>query len=334
MRERKALTIEDRVVIYGMRRLNLGIREIARTIGRSPSVVSRELKRNSLPRGYGSRYISAFKEAYYADFKAKERLKKRRRVVRKCHRWNVYGKRVLELLIEGRMSPEQISVTLDKEGIQISASTIYRFCTLDTKSLRKFLPRKGKSTRRAVTRSRVYKEQRAPKKHISERSVEAKERSVCGHYEMDTIHSKRGTKGGILSVIDRWSREKRFIPLEDLTAHTTRAAMVKFFHSKPQEQRLSVTLDNGSEFEQWEQLEKIFPGLQVYFCDPYASYQKGSVERANQDFRRFIPKGTDISRYSPEHINAITEKINAFPLKILGNLTPAEFQETRRLHAA
>lgn len=337
MKKKRHLNLDERVVIYEMRSSGSGIREIGRAVGRCPSVISRELKRNRFPAKYRARakYKSGFDKARYADLMAKQRLKNRKRGDRKCHRWNLHGKRVVTLLVNERMSPEQISQTLAKEGRSISASTIYRMCTKDTVSLKKYLPRRGKSKRRAITRARALPPRVSiPKRSIIERPESANKRQELGHLETDTIHSKRGSKGGVLSLIDRKSRVKEFLLLPDLKAETVKRTLVRYLHTLPADLRHTITTDNGSEFEMWHELERIFPTLKVYFCDPYASYQKGSIERANQDFRRFIPKGTDISMYNPEQIKEITRKVNNFPLKIHDWLTPLEYQRTTQKTAA
>lgn len=332
---RRPLTRKERVVIYGMHKSGYGIREIGRAINRCHSIVSREVRRNRPPARLLRLYngLGVEHRAEYAHRTAQHKLSSRRRGIRKCSYKNTrIGNYVVHLLREERQSPEQASATLDKlYMIKVSTSTIYRMVNQDLPYLKESLPHRGKKKRRRITgRRQKLSEGAKPKKSISERPVAASERLETGHLEMDTIHNTRsGDGGGILTLVDRVSRTKHALLLPDLTACTTRRVLVRYLHTLPPEDRRSISTDNGGEFQEWPAIEGVFPGLGIYFCAPYASYQKGSIERANLDYRRFLPKGTNLSLLKQRDLDRITETINNYPLKILNKQTPIEFHASQ-----
>jgi IS30 family transposase len=175
-----------------------------------------------------------------------------------------------------------------------------------------------------MNRRGKFKQAAKIKTSIHERPDEANGRKEVGHYEIDSILSKKGTKGGVLTIIDRLTRGKYFGHLENLEAETVKGVIRDFLYTRPESERKTITFDNGTEFAEWQQLEKIFPGLKVYFCDAYRPAQRGSVERANRDFRRFAPKGTDFSTFTQSQVDNIAKIIATFPLKILNGLTSKE----------
>ena len=111
--------------------------------------------------------------------------------------------------------------------------------------------------------------------------------------------------------------------LSNGSAEETAQALIKSIESFPTPIWKTITFDNGGEGAHHQQLKETF-NLHTYFCDPYASYQKGSVENANRIIRRYLPRGTDMSKITQEDIYAIQEKINNTPRKILGYKTPKE----------
>jgi len=169
-----------------------------------------------------------------------------------------------------------------------------------------------------MNRRGIFQQAAAQKKHVSERPVEAKEHSELGHFEADMVVSKRGSKGAVLSICDRASRQRLYILVANLEAITVRKALVRFLHSLPSYLRKTLTFDRGSEFAEWDMLEKIFPELKVYFCTPYSPHEKGSVERSNRELRRYFPKGTDFASVLQEQLAAAQEQINNRPMKCLG----------------
>jgi transposase, IS30 family len=333
-KKRKALTLEVRQSIWMMRSVGFGIREIGRRIRIDSSIVSRELKRNSLPLHVAAR-LTPLERAKEAHEKAKRRLKAKRRGARKAKPLMTVYAHIAEKLAE-KWSPEAISNTWDRffPGNKISTTTIYRMIEKDWPELKKFLPERGKKRRAQVMNRRGKVQQAAAEKiHISERPEAANERVEIGHLEVDSILSKRRSKAAIVSIIDRKIRKRWYISVRNLEAETVRKALVAFSYTLKDWQRKSLTTDRGSEFAEWKMLENILPGLKVYFCTPYSPHEKGSVERSNRDFRRFFPKGTDFFLVSQAEINHAQMLLNNKPMKCLKwNSPEATYQKELEIY--
>jgi IS30 family transposase len=279
-----------------------------------------------LPTSVAAR-LTPLERANVAHDKAKARLRSKRRGKRKAAPHTQVYKHVANKL-EAKWSPEAIANTWGQffSGKSISTSTIYRMIKQDWPELKKYLPERGKKRRaRVMNRRGKVQQAAAHKTHISERCEAANRRQEIGHLEVDSILSKRGSKAAIVSIIDRKTRRRWYIFVRNLEAETVRKALVAFLHTLKDWQRKSLTMDNGSEFAQWDMLEDIFPGLKIYFCTAYSPHEKGSVERSNRDFRRFFPKGTDFFLVSQAEIEQAQMLINNKPMKCLRWKSPAQF---------
>jgi IS30 family transposase len=211
----------------------------------------------------------------------------------------------------------------------VCAKTIYTFIKKERAELTKYLREKGKKRRQRVAHPRGPFRAAAPEKRtIHERPEVIEYRADVGHWEADLILSARGSKKAILSLVDRATREKIFRLIPDHTAQSVLSTMRAILFELPPERRQSITLDNGGEFSYREliALERAFPGLQIYYCDPYCSWQKGSVERSNREFRGFYPKGTSFESLTSSEVRRTEALINAMPLKCLGYETPLEMR--------
>jgi len=309
-----------------MRSQGLGIREIGRQLKISASIVSRELRRNSLPVYIAAR-LTPLERAKEAHEKAKRRRKEKRRGKRKAKPLMSVIEHIAQKLMK-KWSPEDISDTIGDffAGLKLSTTTIYRIIKRDAPDLKKFLPEKGKKRRqRVMDRRGKFQQAAAEKRHISERPVEAEKREELGHLEADMVVSKKGSKAAVLSIYDRASRKRWYISVDNLEAATIRKALVIFLHSLPAHARKTVTFDRGSEFAEWDMIEKIFVDLKAYFCTAYSPHEKGGVERSNRELRRFFPKGTDFSSVSQEQLAEAQELINNRPMKVLGRKSSFDF---------
>lgn len=332
---RKLLTLEVRQQIWVMKADRVGIREIARRLKIDCSIVSRELRRNCLDARIACR-ITPLERANEAHAKAKRRLGAKRRGQRKARPLKQVYEHIALKLSE-HWSPEMISGTWSEyfQGETLSTSSIYRLIKRDWPELKSYLPERGRKRRARIMQRRGKVQQAAREKvHISERSTAADQRSEIGHLEVDSILSKRGSKVAIVSIIDRMTRKRWFILVKDLQAATVRKALVMFLHTLSPQQRRSLTLDRGSEFAEWDMLEKIFPALKVYFCTAYSPHEKGSVERSNRDFRVFFPKGTDFALIDQHSIKLAENAINNRPMKILQFKTPQQLWNEELKQAA
>jgi len=308
--------------MIAMKEQGYGIREISRYVGRAASIVSRELRRNRPPMRLR---LNAAESGQWADARARERSKARKRGKRGSIMLELVRGYIVDKLIS-KVSPEAIAATMKGElGVKVSCSTIYRWIKREVPELKKYLYEKGKKRRqRVMDRRGRFQQAAAAKRSFDERPVEAVTRSEVGHLEGDTIHGRKGTSAAVLSIRDRKLREHWFEKVENLQAETVRQAIVRLLHKIPESRRKTITFDRGSEFADWPMIEKIFPGLVIYFCDPYCPYQKGSNERGNRDFRKHYPKGTNFDGVTPEQVKGVQERVNAHPMKLHHWRSPAQ----------
>ena len=246
---------------------------------------------------------------------------------------------VCDRLVKDNWSPEEIAETIERyrPGKKITAKTIYNFIKHERTDLAVYLFEKGKPRRQRVTHRRGRFKQGAPKKRsIHERPEEINARQELGHFEGDTIITKRGGTKAILSLRERVTRKRIFRLIPNLEAETVLAALIAILFAIPPELRKSITFDNGTEFAYsvMIKLEAFFPGLMIYYCDSYSSWQKGSVENSNRDFRWYHPKGTDFGTLTPKDIRYVEEKTNRKPMKCNGYRSADEAFEAAMLPVA
>ena len=165
---------------------------------------------------------------------------------------------------------------------------------------------------------------------ISIRPQHINERSELGHKEMDLIISSGNKRVCLLTFTDRMSREETIIKLPNHEAKTVRKAIDRLERQVPgfRQKFQTITTDNGPEFLEYDQLIRSARSkrqrFEVYYCHPYSSWEKGTVEVHNRMIRRWFPKGTDFTGVKPKEIAALQEWMNSYPRKILGWRTPAE----------
>jgi IS30 family transposase len=152
-----------------------------------------------------------------------------------------------------------------------------------------------------------------------------------GDYEIDLIVGPKN-RGAILSIIDRVSRKCLLEKLTGKTASEVATGVIAAL--LPYKSFIfTITSDNGTEFTHHEEIAKAL-GIQYYFANPYASYERGSIENLNGLVRQYIPKGTDFNLISPEEIKVIEEKLNNRPRKVLDYWTPNEFLRQNMMKVA
>ena len=309
------LSLEDRLAIARLRADGCSVRQIAAALDRSPSSISRELRRNS-----GSHV--GYKPSY-----AQEQTRARRWAGSRLERDGALRGAVLERLARG-WSPEQIAGRLAREAGHrvISYESIYRFVYAQIArrkdySWRHYLPR-GKSKRgfrgRRGGSSTSFIEGRIS---LAERPPDAADRKTPGHWEADLmLFSKYGQ--AVLTIHERQSRLLLATRPPSKAARGVARHLVRLFTSLPPELRKTVTFDNGSEFARHRALHRL--AIQTFFCDPYAPWQKGGIENAIGRMRRFIPRKTDLATLPPKRFAALVSAYNNTPRKCLDFRTPAE----------
>lgn len=320
-RNYRHLCESERYMIVTDLKAGHSLRKIGRFLNRSASSISRELRRNSNDDGY---------DALLAHQQAKAKRHKPR-IVKKLNAHRHLRSYVMNKL-DRLWSPQQISGRLVKdfpgnEEMRISHETIYAFIYAMPKSgLRQELIA---NLRRKHPRR--YKHGRDPNKQkarisdmvsIHDRPEEIEGRQVIGHWEGDLIIGKdHGSAVGTL--VERKSRYVFLAHLQSQKADETRLSFTRKLRDLPQELRKSLTYDQGKEMSQHKQLT-VELDMAVYFCDPRAPWQKGTVENTNGLIRQFLPKGNDLSDASQDELDEISHLLNTRPRKSLGFQTPRE----------
>lgn len=167
----------------------------------------------------------------------------------------------------------------------------------------------------------------SPRKNIRERPSHIEARHAIGDVEADFIVSGKGGAGYLLTVVSRKARVGFIRQLFPVTIANMEAAFLDAQAAFPE--LSSITTDNDLLYQHHERLEELL-GVPMYFCDPYASWQKGTVENYNKQVRRYIPKSTDISSVSREDLVCIEERLNSRFMKILDYQTPQEVLDEHR----
>lgn len=316
-------TLEERCEVAQLRSQGRSIRQIAAALDRSPSSVSREVRRNQ------------GQQVGYKPTHAEERAKARRWKGSKLDRNLALREQVLNLLAQG-WSPEQVCGFLarQKGKTVISPETIYRFIAAQIArhkdySWRHLLPRaKAKRGRRGRKggSSALHIALRVP---IAERPAEVQSRSVPGHWEADLmLFAKYGQ--AILTLHERTSRLLIAVKPQSKAASPMAAAIARLLEPLPAELRQSITFDNGTEFARHYELHRF--DIATFFCDPYAPWQKGGIENAIGRMRRSIPTKTDLAQLSQRCLARFVCAYNNTPRKCLDWNSPAEVFLNQLLH--
>lgn len=315
MRKKSKLTSKERDQIAVLLAAGSGIRSIAKELGRSPSSISEEVKRNSIAGQYQS--IAAH------NLSTKRNRESRRTNPLKSA--NIYSY-VIEKLRCG-WSPEQIAGRLkrDNHGKSIIChETIYRYIYSEEGKKRKlfeYLVRHHYKRRTWHSRY-LYRRGIANRVSIRLRPKEVDMRKTFGHWEADTVEGK-AHQGGIQTVLERKTRFYKAQLLPEIDSEYGVRAQRDLLGSFPKKARKTLTLDNGKENYNHEKLHR-WLGIKTYFCDPYCAWQRGANENHNGVLRRYIPKKSDLYQLSQLELDEIIEEINERPRKCLQYETPQE----------
>lgn len=308
------LTIKERESIAFYRSKNYSVREIARRMNRSPSTISRELRRNS--------WVAASGASLYHPAAADMAYKERRKLcVRKHVLDNVDLRHEVHFFL-GYLywSPEQISQRLKLEGnFSIGTSTIYR--ALENGKLRAslhyFLRRKYKTFGKASKKRRKCFE-----KMISERPEAANNRSEIGHWEGDTIIG-HGHKSCIVTLVDRKSRFLVAGKCDSKKVADVQPIILKQMMRISPCKRKTITFDQGPEFSKPKEIESGL-SLDVYFANAHSPWERGTNENTNGLIRQFYSKEKGLGDVSQNDVDSVVAKLNMRPRKCLNWRTPYE----------
>lgn len=297
------------------------LRAIAARLGRSPSTVSREVRRNSR----GVRHYRALAAQGQAQWRAARPKTSKLAGNDELREW-------VQAKLEDKWSPEQISVMLaaefpDRPEMRVSHEAIYQAIYVQGRgALRRELARclrTGRALRKPRRRDGERRGKIPGMVMISERPAEAEDRAVPGHWEGDLIIGA-GNKSAIGTLVERASRFVLLLHLPDgYGPEKVAAAMTAATGGLPAALRRSLTWDQGAEMAGHAQIT-LATDLDIYFCDPHSPWQRGSNENTNGLLRQYFPKGTDLSVHSREHLAAVADQLNSRPRKTLGWKTPAQ----------
>jgi IS30 family transposase len=319
-RSRLALSLIERETISRGLAADQSARSMARLLGRAPSTVSREIKRNG---GYDCyRAAQADKQAWVRACRPKpcklaSSPRLRQTVARKLRlHW----------------SPEQIAGWLKrthpgKESDQVSHETIYRSLFVQARGvLKKELLqhlRSKRSMRRSIHATGKGDARGQIKDMISirERPASVEDRAVPGHWEGDLLSGPKNSY--IVTLVERHTRYVMLAKVADKSTQTVVSALIKQAKRLPSELIKSLTWDQGKELTDHRRFS-LATDIDVYFCDPRSPWQRGSNENTNGLLRQYFPKGTDLSVHSQAHLNKVARQLNERPRKTLGFETPAE----------
>ena len=291
---------------------------IARSLGRAPSTITREVNAN----GGRAKY-----SAWHAHRRAREQARRPKPCkLRRGRLLNEVSRRLEQL-----WSPQEIAWRLalkypDDPAMRVSHETIYQSLFVQGRGeLRRELARCLRS-RRTVRRHRGHVEKRGRLPGmvmIAERPQEVDDRAVPGHWEGDIILGEGG-RSAVGTLVERTTRLVLLLHLKDgRSAESVDAAMRKAIATLPDELCKTITWDQGAEMARHVSFT-VATGIPIYFCDPHAPWQRGSNENTNGLLRQYLPKGTDLSKVTAANLRRIQRSLNGRPRKTLGYLTPSE----------
>ena len=315
------LSSEERYVISYLVLNDLSLREIGRRIGRHHSTISREIKRNRPTYADDAVYWYDAAQQYADQRKAKAR------------HWRKKSNKQLVHYVQSKItddwSPEEICGRLivdypNNKLMRISYEAIYRWIYTDAVNggnlythLRRCHKKRRKQRRYGSLRGLI-----PGRISIRQRPIAVNHRLRFGDWEADSLEGAKGS-GAMATHVERKSRFLVAAKLSDKAANTMTIASASAFESIPKKMRKTLTVDNGKEFAQFKQLEKM-TGFCIYFADPYSAWQRGCNENTNGLIRQYLPKGTNFKNITDDDLAIIVKKLNHRPRKCLSYQTPNE----------
>lgn len=318
------LTLVERVKIQTYREQEMSPTRIALNLGRSVTTIRRELERNRTARGYDAE-------------QAQRRYAQRRQPCRPANKLDYEPLRayVIEKIRDEEWTPEQVAGRLpvdcpDDPRMRVSHEAIYQaiYAQDSLRFLIAFLPQ-ARPKRRKRGQGKTRRGPSIPNRvGIDQRPKEADTRTTHGHWEGDTVIGKNND-GFIVTLVERTSRLLYAVKTQTKQACEVAQAVIETLLDRPASWLKTLTFDNGTEFAHHQRISQALP-LNVYFADPYASYQRGTNENTNGLIRRYLPKGRTFADLTQRQLDSIVDQINNRPRKCLGYRTPNEvFQQVR-----
>ena len=330
------LSFSEREEIHAGIERGDSIRLIARSLGRAPSTVFHELRRNMRHQRYRARRRQGRPVTEPWNYRPSEAqrqadLRARRPKAAKLAR-NLGLQQLVQAKLSERLSPKQIAVELrqefaDEPEMWVSHEAIYQSIYVQGRgALRRELAvhlRTGRGLRKPRRKADARRGRIPDMINISQRPAEVEDRAIPGHWEGDLIMGKNG-RSAIGTLVERSTRFLMLLHLPD--GHSpaqVEQAMVAASQKLPDFIWKSLTWDQGNEMRNHLRI-KVATGLQVYFCDPASPWQRGSNENTNGLLRQYFPKSTDLSQHDAEHLDFVAAQMNRRPRETLGWMRPAE----------
>ncbi len=319
-RSPRTLTLPEREDISRGLAAHQSFRQIALSLARPVSTISREVKRHGGRDAY---------RASQADEQAWDWARRRKEC---CLAIHPRLRRLVASKLAQQWSPEQISNWLKlrfpgQESLQVSHETIYRSLFIQARGVLKKELMAHLRTRRKMRRSKLASKEGQRRGQIvdavsiSERPVEVEDRAVPGHWEGDLIS---GTKNShIATLVERQSRFTLLVKVDGKDTVSVVSALSRQVRKLPANLRKSLTWDRGGEMASHKTFT-VATDVDVYFCDPRSPWQRGSNENTNGLLRQYFPDGTDLSLHSQAALNKVALRLNQRPRKTLGFMTPAD----------
>lgn len=226
-----------------------------------------------------------------------------------------------------KWSPDAVIGNIKKSKMKfketICTKTLYNYIDMELFNgiSNKNLLYKKKAKKRKINKIRTVALNNRNGKSIDERPEEVENRKEIGHWEIDLVVGKSGSKPAIMTLVERKSRKSIYIKIKNKTQEEVLKAIKKarkHIGGDYDDVFKSITADNGSEFLNGEGIKKTSGCKEVYYAHPYSSWERGSNENGNRILRRFIPKNTDIGEITEEELKRIEDWVNNYPRKILG----------------
>lgn len=312
----RQITSEERYTLVALRRLGLTQAAMARHLGRHPSTISRELRRNCDPW-----------DGYYRPDNAHLRTVTRRSRSRRNRRFSAQDLQEVERYLRQDWSPEQVAGYLRRTGqLAISHETIYQYIWTEKRQGGRLYTHLRGACKQRWKRYRSYDSRgRLPgKRAITERPAIVESRRQLGHWEIDTMLGD-GSRDCLMSLVER---KTGYVVIGKLPARTTAALnrrTIALIRDQPRPVR-TITADNGTEFHRYPQIERA-TGTRFYFATPHHAWERGTNENTNGLIRQYVPKGQSMSQLTQHQCEAIARKLNQRPRKRLGYRTPEECYE-------
>lgn len=325
------LSLDERRKIANWRYAKTPVSEIADRLGRDPSTIYREIKRNSV------RFDDQPELNGYHALCAQDKYEDRRAIHRKLIRYPKIMAAVRSGF-EAGWSPEQIAgrMRLERHPMRVSHETIYRYAYSKDGRAEKFyqhLPRHRRNRRPRGMRKQ-HGSQFLEALAIKHRPETIGERSEFGHWECDLVmFRKEFGKANVTSLVERVSQFAVVLKNTDRQSKPVMEGLIDGLSSLPSHARQSITFDRGTEFSAWQHMKDGL-GADPWFCDPQSPWQKGTVENTNNRLRRYLPRKSDPTSFTNRYLRSICNRLNATPRKCLGYQTPAEVFRTKLMEGA